>query len=182
MICLILHKHQYIFVITIWHFSLKGRLLWKLIYYLIDFFIYILDKHFLPTFDLIWFDLIWFDLIRLGYLLTYLWPWTTYGSIFWNWDLNIISFWDLYIISFPLMYGLLGKDNIWPRYNYLKIWNLRVQKNQNIEKITFKVVQMKFLAMHITYQKLRFYIFTVENFQNIFMEHDIYFISQWFLA
>ncbi len=34
--------------------------------------------------------------------------------------------------------------------------NLRVQKNQNIEKIAFKVVQMKFLAMHITNQKLRF--------------------------
>ncbi len=47
------------------------------------------------------------------------------------------------------MYGLLGSDNIWLRYNYLKIWNLRVQKNQNIEKITFKAVQMKFLAMHI---------------------------------
>ncbi len=27
---------------------------------------------------------------------------------------------------------------------YLKIWNLRVQKNLNIEKIIFKVVQMKF--------------------------------------
>jgi len=37
---------------------------------------------------------------------------------------------------------------------YLKIWNLRVQKNLNIEKIIFKVVQMKFLAMHITNQKL----------------------------
>ncbi len=49
------------------------------------------------------------------------------------------------------MYGLLGLDNIWPKYNYLKIWNLRVQINQNIEKITFKVVQIKFLAMHITY-------------------------------
>ncbi len=35
---------------------------------------------------------------------------------------------------------------------YLKIWNLRVQKNHNIEKIIFKVVQMKFLAMHITNQ------------------------------
>ncbi len=31
----------------------------------------------------------------------------------------------------------------------LKIWNLRVQKNLNIEKIAFRVVQMKFLAMHI---------------------------------
>ncbi len=47
--------------------------------------------------------------------------------------------------------------------------NLRVQKNLNIEKITFKVVQMKFLAMHITNQKLSFDIFTVGNLQNIFM-------------
>ncbi len=41
------------------------------------------------------------------------------------------------------MYGLLWSDNI---------LNLRVQKNLNIEKIIFKVVQMKFLAMHITNQ------------------------------
>ncbi len=60
---------------------------------------------------------------------------------------------------------------------YLKIWNLRVQKNQNIEKIIFKVVQMKFLAMHINNQKYFFYIFTVGNLQNIFMEHDLYLIS-----
>ncbi len=56
---------------------------------------------------------------------------------------------------------------------YLKIWNLRVQKKLNIEKIIFKVVQMKFLAMHITNQKLSFDIFTVGNLQNIFMEHDL---------
>ncbi len=75
------------------------------------------------------------------------------------------------------MYGLLGSDNIWPRYNYLKIWNLRVQKNLNTEKIAFKVVQMKFLAMHITNQKWSFDIFTVGNLQNIFMEHDLYLMS-----
>ncbi len=74
------------------------------------------------------------------------------------------------------MYGLLASDNI-PRYNYLKIWNLRVQKNLNIEKIAFKVVQMKFLAMHITNQKLSFDILTVGNLQNMFMEHDLYLIS-----
>ncbi len=51
-------------------------------------------------------------------------------------------------------------DNVWPRYNYLKIWNLRVQKNLNTEKIAFKVVQMKFLAMHITNQKLSSYIYS----------------------
>ncbi len=77
------------------------------------------------------------------------------------------------------MYGLLWLDNIWLRYNYLKIWNLRVQKNSNIEKITFKVVQMKFLAMHITNKKISFDILYTDigNLQSIFMEHDLYLIS-----
>ncbi len=44
-----------------------------------------------------------------------------------------------------------------------------MQKNLNIEKIIFKVVQIKFLAMHITNQKLSFDILTVLN---IFLEHD----------
>ncbi len=56
-------------------------------------------------------------------------------------------------------------------------YNLRVQKNLNIEKIIFKVVQIKFLAMHITNQKWSFDIFTVRNWQNIFMENDLYLIS-----
>ncbi len=47
--------------------------------------------------------------------------------------------------------------------HYLKIWNLRVQKNLNIDKIAFKVVQMKFLAMHLTNPKLSFDIFMVGN-------------------
>ncbi len=51
------------------------------------------------------------------------------------------------------------------------------KKKFNIEKIIFKVVQIKFLAMHITNQKLSFDIFTVGNLQNIFMEHDLYLIS-----
>ncbi len=50
---------------------------------------------------------------------------------------------------------------------YLKIWNQDAKKF--IEKIIFKVVQMKFLAMHITNQKLSFDIFTVGYVQNIFM-------------
>ncbi len=40
-----------------------------------------------------------------------------------------------------------------------------------------KSVQIKFLAMHITNQKLSFDIFTVGNLQNIFMEHDLYLMS-----
>ncbi len=75
------------------------------------------------------------------------------------------------------MYGLLGYDNIWLRYNYLTIFNLRVKIINNIEKIAFKVVQIMFLAMHITYQKLSFDIFTLWNLLNIFMEYDLYLIS-----
>ncbi len=46
------------------------------------------------------------------------------------------------------------------------------QKNLNIEEIAFKLVQIEFLAMHITNQKWS-YIFTVRNVQNIFMEDDL---------
>ncbi len=59
----------------------------------------------------------------------------------------------------------------------MKNWNLRVQKNLNIEKSAFKFVQIKFLAMHISNQKLSFDIFTVVNLQNIFMKHDLYLMS-----
>ncbi len=53
-----------------------------------------------------------------------------------------------------------------------------MQKNLNIEKIAFKVVQIKFLAMHITNKKIIYFnIFTVRNLQNFFMEHDLYLIS-----
>ncbi len=65
------------------------------------------------------------------------------------------------------MYGLLGSENL----------ESEDAKNLNIEKIIFKVVQIKFLAMHITNQKLSFDIFIVRNLQNIFMEHKFYLIS-----
>ncbi len=79
---------------------------------------------------------------------------------------------DVWFVRIGQYWKLIGL-----RYNYLKIWNLRVQKNLNIEKITFKVVQMKFLAMHITNKKLSFDTFTVGNLQNIFMEYDLYVMS-----
>ncbi len=44
-----------------------------------------------------------------------------------------------------------------------------MQKNQNIEKIIFKVVQMKFLAIHITNKNLSFDIFMIGNVLNILM-------------
>ncbi len=68
------------------------------------------------------------------------------------------------------MCGLLWQDNIWPRYNYLKIWNLRVKKKVKIlRKIAFKIVQIKFFAMHITYQ----------NYVFIHLRYEIYKISSW---
>ncbi len=48
------------------------------------------------------------------------------------------------------------------------------KKSKYIEKIVFKVVQMKFLAMHITNKNVYIY---GRKWQNIFMERDLYFIS-----
>lgn len=59
----------------------------------------------------------------------------------------------------------------------MNIWNLRVQTNQNIEKIAFKFVRIKSLVMHITNQKISFNIFTVGNLENIFVDRDLYIIS-----
>ncbi len=68
---------------------------------------------------------------------------------------------------------IFGRDTtIWKS----GIWECKKNiKNINIREIAFKVVQMKFLAIHITYQKLSFDIFTEGNVQNIFMEHDLYY-------
>ncbi len=51
-----------------------------------------------------------------------------------------------------------------------------MQKNLNIEKIIFKVVQMKFLAMHITNQKLSFDIFTnkISSWNMILISNDFW--------
>ncbi len=73
------------------------------------------------------------------------------------------------------MYGLLGQ--YLTEIQLFENLESDVKINQNIEKIVFKAVQMKFLAMHITNQKLSFDIFTVGNLQNIFMEYDLYLIS-----
>ncbi len=52
-----------------------------------------------------------------------------------------------------------------------------MQKNLYTEKIIFKFVQIKFLAMHITNHKLSLDMFTVGHLHNISMEHDLYLIS-----
>ncbi len=69
----------------------------------------------------------------------------------------------------------------WVNKLSIDVWvNLEseVQNNRtqyrNIEKIAFKVVQMKFLAIHITKQTLSLDILMVGNVLNIFMDHDLY--------
>ncbi len=63
---------------------------------------------------------------------------------------------------------IFGRDTaIWKS----GIWGSK--KKTEYGKIIFKVVQIKFMAMHITNQKLSFDIFTAGNLQNIFMEHDL---------
>ncbi len=53
-----------------------------------------------------------------------------------------------------------------------------MQKKSNIEKIIFKDVQMKFLAMHINNQKLSFDIFTVgiSSWNMILISNDFWHI------
>ncbi len=66
-------------------------------------------------------------------------------------------------------------------FNYLKLQkNLNIEKNITfLEKIkdNFKVVEIKFLAMHIINTKFSFDIFAVGNLLNIFIEHDLYLMS-----
>ncbi len=52
-------------------------------------------------------------------------------------------------VWFVMISQYLAKSGIWG-----------CKKNLNIEKIAFKVVQMKFLAMHITNQNLSWYIYS----------------------
>ncbi len=60
--------------------------------------------------------------------------------------------------------------NVLPRPFIQDALNKRVQKKIEIlREIALKVVQMKFLAMHITNQKLSL---TLGNVLNIFIEHD----------
>ncbi len=110
-----------------------------------------------------------------------MWPWTTKTVLKCHFFFKIESY---------------TSSEIWINKLSIDVWFVRIgqylaeiqlfenlesegakKNNLNIEKIAFKVVQMKFLAMHITKQKWSFDIFTVRNLQNIFMEHDLYLIS-----
>ncbi len=56
--------------------------------------------------------------------------------------------------SFLIFFEMYTSHESWINKSEIQLLeNLRVYKNLNIEKIIFKVVQMKFLAMHNTNQK-----------------------------
>ncbi len=107
-----------------------------------------------------------------------MWPWTTKPVISVFFKIEIYTQSEIWInnLSTDVWFVVIGQ--------YLA----EIQLFENLEsegfiiKITFKVVEMKSLAMHISNQKLSFDIFTVRNLQNIFMEHELYIISDWFLA
>ncbi len=106
---------------------------------------------------------------------SYLWPWTT-KPVIGCFYLFIHNYELLYIhyekISFPWMYVFYDRTTFGQDKTIWKsgIWGLK-KKKLNISKIPFKVVQMKFLTIHITNQKLGFDIFTVGKLQNILMEN-----------
>ncbi len=107
------------------------------------------------------------------YLEAHVWPWTTKTILsvnFRNWDLYII--WKL---SVDVLFV-----RIWQNLAEIQLFeNLESEgaKNSKYWENRLKVVQMKFLAIHITKQKSCFDIFMVRNLLNIFMEHDLYLIS-----
>ncbi len=82
-------------------------------------------------------------------------------------ELNAAGWRKCVCLCISLLVSLtLGLENL--RYLFEKLAQIFCcKKNQNIEKIIFKVVQMKFLAMHINNQKLSFDIFTVGNLHNL---------------
>ncbi len=86
-------------------------------------------------------------------------------------------FWDLYIIwklSIDVWFVRTGQYLV----EIQLFENLDSEGAKKIKiKISFKIVQIKFLAMHITNQKLRFDIITVEHLQNIFIELDLYLMN-----
>ncbi len=60
------------------------------------------------------------------------------------------------------MYGLLGQ--YLAEIQLFENLESEGEQNQNIEKIAFKIVKMKFLAMHIANQKLCFDILKLQNY------------------
>ncbi len=80
-------------------------------------------------------------------------------------------------MQFPLMYSFFRIGQYLAEIQLFENLESEGAKKSKYWENHFKLVQIKFLAMHITNQKWSFDIFKVINLQNIFMEHDLYLIS-----
>ncbi len=99
-----------------------------------------------------------------------MWPWTTNPDIMSFYSINeLINGW-IYNISTDVWFVMLGQY-LAEMQLFENLESEGAKKSKYWEN-TFKVVQMKFLVMHITNQKWSFDIFTVGHLQN-FMEHDL---------
>ncbi len=98
-----------------------------------------------------------------------MWPWTTKPVLSVNCSKLKVDVWFVrigqYLSEIQLFEHLESED----------------AKKSKYCKIAFKVVQMKFLTMHITNQKWSFDLFMIRNLQNIFMEHDLYLKENWII-
>ncbi len=101
---------------------------------------------------------------------------TSHKGPFFKIEVYITSSW-INKLSIDVWFVMIGQYLL--RYNYLNIWNLRVQKYENIEKIAFKVVQIKYLAMHVTNPKIKFLYIYGRKFTKYL---NLYLISWWFWA
>ncbi len=83
-----------------------------------------------------------------------------YGSILWDLYLYIIWKLNKYDVWFVRIGQYLAKIQL---FEYLE--SEGAKKKLIIEKIAFKDIQRKFLAMHFINKKIVFYIFMVGNLQ-----------------
>ncbi len=83
-----------------------------------------------------------------------MWPWTTKPviQVFFFIIIGIYTSSESWINNLSSNAWFVRIGQYLAEIKLFEIWNLRVQKNQNIEKIAFKVVQIKSLEMRITNQ------------------------------
>ncbi len=97
-----------------------------------------------------------------------MWPWTSIGVHFLHWDVYII--WKLINKLYIDVWFVMITQYLDEIQRFENLESEGAKKNLHFEKIAFKLIQMK--SYSITNQKFSFYIF-----RNIFMEHDLYLIS-----
>ncbi len=93
-----------------------------------------------------------------------MWPWTTKSG-------------KCLEISFPLMNGFIGSDNISLKYNYLKIWNLSLQKkNITILRKSPLKFSKKVLSNAYYYSKITFWYIYSRKFTKLHATWSLFYI------